>query len=144
MLRLEKGHIIVGQDTDGLTHPYEADMAWAIAKNKPFFVGKRSIEIQNAKGLTRKLVGFTLVDRGGAGARGMPPRRPRRATSSAASPRPCARRRSARSSASPMWRPTRPTPASSFDIRVDGGRMVQGNGGRRSPSTIPKNKRQEM
>ena len=60
VLRLEKGHIIIGQDTDGLTHPYEADMAWAIAKSKPFFVGQRSIEIQNGKGLTRKLVGFTL------------------------------------------------------------------------------------
>ena len=34
VLRLEKGHIIIGQDTDGLTHPYEADMAWAIAKSK--------------------------------------------------------------------------------------------------------------
>jgi sarcosine oxidase subunit alpha len=62
VLRLEKGHIIIGQDTDGLTHPYEADMPWAVAKSKPFFVGQRSIDIQNAKGLTRKLVGFTLDD----------------------------------------------------------------------------------
>ncbi|MGH6886602.1 MAG: aminomethyltransferase, partial [Geminicoccales bacterium] len=62
VLRLEKGHIIIGQDTDGLTHPYEADMAWAVAETKPFFVGQRSIAIQNAKGLTRKLVGFTLKD----------------------------------------------------------------------------------
>jgi sarcosine oxidase subunit alpha len=61
-MRLEKGHIIVGQDTDGLTHPYEAAMGWAIGKNKPFFVGKRSIEIQQARGLQRKLVGFTLPD----------------------------------------------------------------------------------
>ncbi len=61
LLRLEKGHIIIGQDTDGLTTPHEADMAWAIAKAKPFFVGKRSIEImaQN-RPLERKLVGFTL------------------------------------------------------------------------------------
>src|SRR3546814_10705392 len=60
VLRLEKGHIIVGQDTDGLTHPYEADMAWAIGKSKPYFMGGRSIAIQNARGLTRKLVGFTI------------------------------------------------------------------------------------
>ena len=53
MLRLEKGHIIVGQDTDGLTHPHEADMDWAIARKKPFFVGKRAIEIQGAKGVER-------------------------------------------------------------------------------------------
>jgi sarcosine oxidase, subunit alpha len=62
MMRLEKGHIIIGQDTDGLTHPYEAAMGWAIARKKPFFVGKRSIEIQNRQGLKRKLVGFELPD----------------------------------------------------------------------------------
>src|SRR5262249_38097986 len=55
-----KGHIIIGQDTDGLTHPYEADMPWAISKAKPFYLGGRSVEIQNAKGLTRKLVGFSV------------------------------------------------------------------------------------
>ncbi|MCB9947432.1 MAG: (2Fe-2S)-binding protein [Rhodospirillaceae bacterium] len=61
ILRLEKGHIIVGQDTDSLTFPQEADMAWAIARKKPFFVGGRSIEILAARPLTRKLVGFTLL-----------------------------------------------------------------------------------
>ena len=61
MLRLEKGHIIVGQDTDGLTTPHEADMVWAIAKKKPFFIGKRSIEAQmRNRPIERKLVGFTL------------------------------------------------------------------------------------
>jgi sarcosine oxidase subunit alpha len=62
ILRLEKGHIIVGQDTDGLTNPIEAGMEWALAKKKPFYVGKRSIELQAEKGITRKLVGFSLVD----------------------------------------------------------------------------------
>ncbi len=62
LLRLEKGHIIVGQDTDGLTHPYEANMAWAIARKKPFHVGGRAIGIQMKRGLTRKLVGFTVAD----------------------------------------------------------------------------------
>lgn len=60
LLRLEKGHIIIGQDTDGLTHPYEADMAWAIARKKPYFVGMRSVAIQRDRPLTRKLVGFTV------------------------------------------------------------------------------------
>ncbi|GGC86325.1 2Fe-2S iron-sulfur cluster-binding protein [Chelatococcus reniformis] len=62
VLRLEKGHIIIGQDTDGLTHPVEAGMAWALAKTKPFYVGKRAVDMQLAKGLTRQLVGFTLRD----------------------------------------------------------------------------------
>jgi sarcosine oxidase subunit alpha len=63
VLRLEKGHIIVGQDTDGLTNPLEASMEWAIAKTKPFFVGKRAVDILAAKGVRRKLVGFTLPDK---------------------------------------------------------------------------------
>jgi len=64
ILRLEKGHIIVGQDTDGLTHPAEANMEWALAKKKPFYVGKRSIEMQMAKGTARKLVGFAIPEVG--------------------------------------------------------------------------------
>ena len=60
LLRLEKGHIIVGQDTDSLTNPHEANMGWAIAKKKIFFMGKRAIDIMNARPLNRKLVGFNL------------------------------------------------------------------------------------
>ena len=58
-LRLEKGHIIVGQDTDGLSIPQEVDMAWAVAK-KPFFIGQRAIDAQTIRPLFRQLVGFTL------------------------------------------------------------------------------------
>lgn len=60
ILRLEKGHIIIGQDTDAMTTPDEIDMTWAIGKKKPFFVGRRSIELRRRQPATRKLVGFTL------------------------------------------------------------------------------------
>ncbi|MDR3323622.1 MAG: hypothetical protein LBS89_05405, partial [Zoogloeaceae bacterium] len=60
LLRLEKGHIIISQDTDGMTHPAEVDMGWAIGRKKPFFVGQRSIKILEAQPLKRKLVGFVL------------------------------------------------------------------------------------
>ncbi len=60
VLRLEKGHIIIGQDTDAMTTPDEVDMAWAIARKKPFFVGGRSIELRRRHPSKRKLVGFTL------------------------------------------------------------------------------------
>ncbi|ANF83412.1 aminomethyltransferase (plasmid) [Acinetobacter sp. NCu2D-2] len=60
LLRLEKGHIIVSQDTDGMTHPKECDLSWAVAKSKPWFVGKRSIEILASQPLKRKLVSFEL------------------------------------------------------------------------------------
>ncbi|OEC33942.1 sarcosine oxidase subunit alpha [Pseudomonas cuatrocienegasensis] len=60
LLRLEKGHVIISQDTDGMTSPAEIDMNWAIARSKPFFIGKRSVEILEAQPLLRKLVGFSL------------------------------------------------------------------------------------
>ncbi|RQW62182.1 2Fe-2S iron-sulfur cluster-binding protein [Vibrio viridaestus] len=60
LLRLEKGHIIVSQDTDGMSHPGELSLGWAISKAKPFFVGCRSVDIVMARKQTRKLVGFKL------------------------------------------------------------------------------------
>ncbi len=62
VLRLEKGHVIVGQDTDGLTTPHEAAMEWALAKKKPFYVGKRAVDIQGNRPQQRRLVGFALKD----------------------------------------------------------------------------------
>ena len=44
VLRAEKGYIIVGQDTDGTVTPDDAGLAWAIGREKPDFVGKRSLE----------------------------------------------------------------------------------------------------
>ncbi|MDU8360278.1 2Fe-2S iron-sulfur cluster-binding protein [Pseudomonas syringae group sp. J309-1] len=60
LLRLEKGHVIISQDTDGMTHPAEIDMGWAVSRTKPFFVGRRSVDILEAQPMKRKLVGFTL------------------------------------------------------------------------------------
>jgi sarcosine oxidase subunit alpha len=62
ILRLEKGHIIVGQDTDGLSTPREAALDWAIAGTKPYFVGKAALRIIGQRPLSRKLVGFSLVN----------------------------------------------------------------------------------
>lgn len=60
LLRLEKGHLIIGQDTDALTHPFEVNLDWALGKTKPFFVGQRSLAILKARSLTRRLVGFAF------------------------------------------------------------------------------------
>lgn len=67
VMRLEKGHVIVGQDTDGMTTPEELDMIWAVANKKPFFVGKRSLELRNKTLSDRKLVGFSLDEMPTAG-----------------------------------------------------------------------------
>ncbi|MEW5979798.1 MAG: glycine cleavage T C-terminal barrel domain-containing protein [Acidobacteriota bacterium] len=60
ILRLEKGHVIIGQDSDGLTHPFEAGMKWAVKMDKAFFVGQRSLTILARRPLRRTLVGFSL------------------------------------------------------------------------------------
>lgn len=60
LLRLEKGHLLISQDTDGMTHPGEIDMGWALHKHKPFFIGARSVDIVMAQTQKRKLVAFTL------------------------------------------------------------------------------------
>ena len=60
LLRLEKGHLIVGQDTDGLTNALEIDAAWAVKMDKPFFVGQRSLRILERRPRRQQLVGFAL------------------------------------------------------------------------------------
>ena len=60
ILRLEKAHVIIGQDTDGLTHPLEAGMNWAVKMDKPYFIGQRSLGILAGKPQTRRLAGFAL------------------------------------------------------------------------------------
>ena len=63
VLRAEKGYIIVGQDTDGTVTPDDAGLGWAIGKNKPDFVGKRSLERAALTAPDRKqLVGLLTVD----------------------------------------------------------------------------------
>ncbi len=60
LLRLEKAHIIIGQDTDGLTTPIEAAMGWAVRMDKPYFIGQRSLKIIGEKKSKAQLVGFVL------------------------------------------------------------------------------------
>ncbi len=60
ILRLEKGHILIGQDTDALSSPDELGMGWALAMGKPFFVGKRSVELRRRLGVARRLVPLTF------------------------------------------------------------------------------------
>ncbi|XGW00648.1 MAG: glycine cleavage T C-terminal barrel domain-containing protein [Leptolyngbya sp. BL-A-14] len=60
LLRLEKGHLIVGQDTDGLTTPREAGLGWAVKLDKPFFIGQRSLQSMAKRPVKQTLVGFLL------------------------------------------------------------------------------------
>jgi sarcosine oxidase subunit alpha len=60
ILRLEKMHILVGQDTDSESNPLEAAMPWIVKLDKDDFVGKWSIEQVKARGLSQMLVGFEM------------------------------------------------------------------------------------
>jgi len=62
VLRLEKGHFIVGQDTDGLTDPIQANAMWAVNMKKPFFIGQRSLKIVQTRAPRQLLVGIELLD----------------------------------------------------------------------------------
>jgi sarcosine oxidase, subunit alpha len=62
ILRLEKGHLIVGQDTDGLTRGFSAGLDWAIKLDKDDFVGKPELAWQAGGGTGPQLVGLQPVD----------------------------------------------------------------------------------
>lgn len=64
VLRLEKKHVIVGQDTDSLSTPYEADMPWTVKLEKEDWVGKAALGLVKEKGSPRGLVGFVMGGEG--------------------------------------------------------------------------------
>ena len=59
-LRLEKGHVIVGMDTELDTTPARLGMDWAVRMEKPFFIGRASLERTAKLPQTRRWVGFTM------------------------------------------------------------------------------------
>lgn len=61
ILRLEKAHLIVGQDTDGLTDPVAADMELAVKLDKRDFLGQRAISRVKRDTPRQRLVGFTMA-----------------------------------------------------------------------------------
>lgn len=60
VLRLEKKHIIPGQDTDVVSNPLEADMSWAVKFDKADFIGRSALKEIRDRGLRDKLVGFVM------------------------------------------------------------------------------------
>jgi sarcosine oxidase subunit alpha len=60
VLRLEKAHVIVGQDTDSESTLVSAGMGWLIKDDKPDFIGKWAAELQRQRGPRERLVGFTM------------------------------------------------------------------------------------
>jgi sarcosine oxidase subunit alpha len=62
ILRLEKGHLIVGQDTDGLTRGFSAGLDWAIKLDKDDFLGQPELAWQHDGAPGVQLVGLQPED----------------------------------------------------------------------------------
>ena len=62
-LRLEMGYCLYGNDIDDTTSPLEAGLGWITKFSKPF-TNSTYFEKQKAAGLTKKLVGFEMVEKG--------------------------------------------------------------------------------
>ena len=60
ILRLEKSHILVGQDTDSESNLLEASMPWILKLDKDDFVGRWSAEHVKGRGIETRLVGFRI------------------------------------------------------------------------------------
>lgn len=62
-LRLEMGFCLYGNDIDDNTSPLEAGLGW-ITKFTKDFPSKATFEKQKAAGVTRKLIGFEMIEKG--------------------------------------------------------------------------------
>jgi aminomethyltransferase len=62
-LRLEMGYCLYGNDIDDSTSPLEAGLGW-ITKFTKAFTNRAHFEKQKAEGVTRKLVGFEMMEKG--------------------------------------------------------------------------------
>jgi aminomethyltransferase len=62
-LRLEMGFCLYGNDIDDTTSPLEAGLGWITKFNKTF-VNSQALKKQKEEGVTRKLIGFKMTERG--------------------------------------------------------------------------------
>ncbi|MEL6560769.1 MAG: glycine cleavage system aminomethyltransferase GcvT [Bacteroidota bacterium] len=62
-LRLEMGYCLYGNDIDDNTSPLEAGLGW-ITKFSKEFINSEALQKQKEEGLSKKLVGFELTDKG--------------------------------------------------------------------------------
>jgi aminomethyltransferase len=63
-LRLEKGFSLYGNELNETTTPIEAGLGWITKLDKGNFLGKKILAEQKTTGVSKKLVGFELIDRG--------------------------------------------------------------------------------
>jgi aminomethyltransferase len=62
-LRLEAGMCLYGHEIDDTTTPWEAGLGWICKMEKSAFLGSELLAKQKQSGITRKLVGFEMLDK---------------------------------------------------------------------------------
>ena len=62
-LRLEAGNALYGHELDRQTTPLEAGLSFALSLDKGDFVGRAALLAQKEKGVSRKLIGFKVLDK---------------------------------------------------------------------------------
>jgi aminomethyltransferase len=62
-LRLEAKMALYGHEIDDTTNALEADLGWIIKLQKGDFLGREALVQAKEKGLTRKLVGFRMLEK---------------------------------------------------------------------------------
>ena len=63
-LRLESGMSLYGHELDDDITPLESGLGWITKFQKGDFIGRDALEKLKEKGVSRKLVGFEMIDRG--------------------------------------------------------------------------------
>ena len=63
-LRLEAKMALYGHELTASINPLEADLAWIVKMDKGDFIGREALEKTLTQGLTRKLAGFEMTERG--------------------------------------------------------------------------------
>ncbi|HVB38837.1 MAG TPA: glycine cleavage system aminomethyltransferase GcvT [Vicinamibacterales bacterium] len=63
-LRLEAAMRLYGNDIDDTTTVLDADLDWIVGWQKTDFIGKAALDAQKQVGVTRRIVGFEMIDRG--------------------------------------------------------------------------------
>ncbi len=63
-LRLEAKMALYGHELTASINPFEADLAWIVKMEKGDFTGRAALEKVHQQGVTRKLVGFEMKERG--------------------------------------------------------------------------------
>ena len=62
-LRTEAGYSLYGHELTAETTPIEASLGWAVALDKPDFIGRETLAAQKQNGVSRRCIGFKMTSK---------------------------------------------------------------------------------